>query len=380
MVPNKEGFLYPEMNNLFCNDCGLCRLVCPELKACDSSSSVTPNVYACGNKDEAIRLQSTSGGVFSARAQIVLDQHGVVFGAAFDETMKVKHTAVCDNMDLGKLRGSKYVQSDIGTTYKDAKKYLQQGKTVLFSGTPCQVVALKSFLGKDNNRLFTCDLLCKEVPSPGLFANYVDYVQSNYNNRLMSINFRAKTYGWGMTSTLALFCDGKQVRLRNLNNSFMYGFGHGITIRPSCYRCSYTKVHRYGDITLGDFWGIGNSIPFHHSTQKGISLILVNSQKGQRLINECSQQIRYELRLLEEAKNGQGTSLSHPLSEPKNREQFFIDYKRLKYKKLAKKYLIDKGLRGLIKLVIPQKYVLKLQKTRVKKIASLLSKLPNKAV
>lgn len=367
MVSDPEGFLYPEIDSECCDDCDACRRVCPILNPPEPNHSSDPQVYACWNKDEAVRLQSASGGAFSAFAGHVLDNDGVVFGVAFDADMRLKHIAVHRVEELGRLRSAKYVQSDVGRSYVEVRDLLRKNRRVLFSGTPCQVAALYAFLGKDRENLLTCDIFCKGVPSPGHFAKYVESLERRFHAKLVNINFRNKRNGWELTSTVAMFSDGREYILTGYYNSFMFGFASSVNIRNSCYRCPYTKVNRYGDITLADFWGIGELAPFHHSTRNGISLILVNSEKGRRLFEESSGRICFEERTLEEAKHKQFV-LSHPVPKPMNREQFFADYQRLEYEELAKIHLIDKGLKGLIKRLVPRTWIFYLRKciTRIK--------------
>ncbi len=361
MASNPEGFLYPKIDLDLCANCGECKRVCPANNSKKPKDLVSPKVYACWNKDEDIRFQSASGGVFSALAQHVLDEGGIVFGAAFDKNMRVKHIAVDRQEDLGKLRSSKYVQSDVGCSYIKVKEFLDQNKKVLFSGTPCQIAALYAVVGKDNENLITCDVLCKGVPSPGLFARYVKYLETIFQSKLVNINFRHKCKGWELASTMATFSNGRQSLLTNINNSFMFGFGKGFTIRLSCYHCLYKNIERLGDITLGDFWGIGELVSFNHNTRNGISLILVNSEKGRQFFEKSLQLFCFEERTLKEATNRQSV-LNYNIPEPKNRKQFFADYQMLEYEELAKKHLVDKGLKRLIKLVIPQTWIFYLRK------------------
>lgn len=355
MVSDSEGFWFPEIDHERCADCGLCQDACPMLHVEEVDHPAPQKVYACWNSNEAVRFQSSSGGAFSALAGQVLDEGGVAFGAAFDDGMKVRHIVVSKKEELGRLRGSKYVQSDIGSAYLEVKKCLEQEKKVLFSGTPCQVAGLHAVVGKENENLVTCDLLCKGVPSPGLFSKYVEYLQRRFRAKLIDIDFRSKYRGWEIQCTIASFNNGRQHVLRDTNNSFYYGFAQNLTLRRSCYRCPYASIKRNGDITLGDFWGIGERVPFDHDTQCGVSIVLVNSEKGARMLEESASNLCLEERRMEEAQDMR--ALSHPWQEPKNRNQFSNDYQRLEYDELAKKHLVDKGLKRLIKLIIPPTWI-----------------------
>ncbi|MBN2731082.1 MAG: Coenzyme F420 hydrogenase/dehydrogenase, beta subunit C-terminal domain [Balneolaceae bacterium] len=363
MVSDAEGFLRPEIDTGCCDDCGFCKRVCPVLNPLIFNQAAAPEVYACWNRDEKIRFQSASGGAFSAFAGHILDQGGVVFGAAFDNNLVVRHRAVHSSEDLGKLRSSKYVQSHIGHCYKEILNLLRQNRKVLFSGTPCQVAALYAFLGQDNENLMTCDMLCHGVPSPGLFSKYLEYLEKRFHGKLVDINVRHKCKGWGLNSTVAYFSDGRKRVLTGSDNSYMYGFINCLSLRTACYRCPYTSVDRVGDITLADFWGIGDLVPFRHDKRNGISLILVNSEKGRCLFAEGARQLCFEKRTLEEARHKQ-SKLSGPPAKPKNRRYFYDDYKELEYVELAKKHLVDKGLKGVIKQVMPRSWIFYLQKMR----------------
>lgn len=367
MVFDAEGFMRPTIDIQFCDDCGACKRVCPILHLPEPNHSPAPQVYACWNKDEEVRFQSASGGAFSAFAQHILDSSGVVFGAAFDEKMRLKHIAVDRKEELRKLRSSKYVQSDVGRSYEEVKKLLRQERRVLFSGTPCQVAALYNFLHRDNENLLTCDIICHGVPSPGLFEKYVVSLERRFRAKVLSINFRHKRSGWNLMTTLAFFSDGRERILTGYNDSFMYAFNNYYSLRPACYRCIHTSVNRHGNITLADFWGIGELQPFYHSTRNGVSLIFVNSEKGRRLLRETSNYLCSEERTLEEAKHEQ-PHMRQPGREPKNRERFFADYKRLEYAELAKIHLVDKGLKWLVKRIVPRTWVAYLR-TQIKKIA-----------
>lgn len=361
MAPGTEGFLRPEVDVECCDDCGACKRVCPSLHLTEPNLSATPRVFACWNKDDSVRFESASGGTFSALALHVLGGGGVVFGAAFDEDMIVKHIAVHHEEKLGKLRSSKYVQSDIGQSYIAIRHLLRQGKKVLFSGTPCQVAGLNAYLGKNNKGLITCDMLCHGVPSPELFSKYVKYLEKRFGSRLVNINFRHKRKGWQLASTVAFFKDGRQRVMEGAANSFMYGFINSVSLRTACHQCPYANVDRPGDITLADFWGIGEFKPFQHVTRNGISLILLNSANGLDLFEKSSTELCVEERTLEEAKHKR-EKLSRPLPIPEKREPFFVDYQRLEYEELAKLHLVDKGVKGLIKRLVPRTWIFHLRK------------------
>ena len=361
MVSNSEGFLYPKIDYNLCNNCSACMRVCPANNIKEANNLASPKVYACWSKDENVRFRSASGGVFTSIASQILDNGGVVFGAAYNKDMEVVHMAISNKEDLVKLQNSKYVQSNIGDSYIYVKKYLKEDRIVLFSGTPCQVAGLNAYLDKEYNNLITIDILCHGVPSPGLFEKYVEYIEENYGFKLTNINFRYKGKGWNLVSTRATFNNGSQYILNDIKNSFMYGFSNNLTLRLSCYQCPYTNVDRNGDITLGDFWGIGEIMPFDHDIQNGVSLVLVNTDIGSRLFSESLSNIYSEERTLKEAKY-KGRMLKQPFPEPENRKLFFYDYEILEYHNLAKKHLVDKGFKRFIKYILPRTWILKIKK------------------
>jgi len=289
MQSDDEGFWYPVVDSKECIYCGLCEKVCPTLSKPMTKNH--PAAYACRNKDDKIRQQSSSGGVFTIVAASVIANHGVVFGAGFDGKFNVLHSWT-DSLDgVRNFRGSKYVQSSIGDTYEQAKDFLKQGRQVLFSGTPCQVAGLRSYLGKDYEGLVCLDIICHGVPSPLVWKQYRSELGNN--NELQSINFRDKTFGWKRFS-LRLTYKNNEEYIKELNSDeFMQGFLKNVYLRPSCYHCSFKTLARQSDITLADFWGIENILPSFDDDQ-GTSLVLINSNKGKKIFLAAADKMRYE--------------------------------------------------------------------------------------
>lgn len=356
MVPDAEGFLYPHVDREYCTECGMCMRICPVLNPIQCNDVAMPRVYACWNRDESIRSSSSSGGMFTALAEQVIDAGGVVFGVAFDGHMRVKHVAAETHGDLARLRGSKYVQSYVGLSYVKAEAFLRRNKAVMFFGTPCQIAALRASLGQIPDNLITCDLLCHGVPSPDLFAKYIGYLERRFGARVTSVDFRHKRIGWQLPSTVATFDNGRQIILNDIADSFMYGFSRNLSLRPACYRCTYASSRRIGDVTIGDFWGIGESAPFHHHTRNGVSLVLANSEKGIRLLENGGDKFVCQERTLDEARR-RGMALVGPRPEPRSREQFFADYAATEFEELARKHLVDRGYKRLIKRTVPRTWV-----------------------
>lgn len=304
MCEDEEGFLYPEVDEAICIDCGLCENVCPVINQADAR--IPLQVYAAKNTDEKIRMHSSSGGVFSILAEQTIKQGGVVFGARFDENWEVKHdyTETIDGVSV--FRGSKYVQSKTGDTFKQAEQFLKQNRKVLFSGTPCQIVALKRYLKKEYENLLLVDFICHGVPSPGVWRKYLKQVialtcdkntvsshlkllLSERNALVEGISFRDKRLGWQKFSfslTLSTTDESGNKNTVSLSESlnenlFMRGFLANLYLRPSCYACPANKGKSGSDITLGDYWGISSLMP-DYDDDKGISAISVNTRKVKR--------------------------------------------------------------------------------------------------
>lgn len=291
-------FDYPEVDRSKCVDCGLCTLVCPIINKNNIKGFIHhqgENCLAAWNKDTRVRMESSSGGVFSAFANHILASGGIVFGAAWNNELTLVHKGICHPSELDGLRRSKYVQSDVGNTYKEVQNHLKQGKNVLFCGTPCQIAGLKFFLGnKEYDTLFCIDVICQGVPSPYLFKKYIDEVEADTGMKVEDCNFRSKEYGWrcGLLLLLKGIKNSKAYQKKMIleENSFYNAFIRAYFMRPSCYDCKFKNQDSgyYSDITIADFWRIGNKIPLEVANyEKGISAIVINTDKGRSFIDEC---------------------------------------------------------------------------------------------
>lgn len=290
MVEDGEGFLYPQVEQSNCVNCGACDRACPMQQQGVFGPSVI-GAYAAYTNDEAIRKDSSSGGAFTALAQWVLDNQGVVIGAAFAEDYSVHHVLIEREEDLLLLRGSKYLQSRIDNTYREAKTALESGRLVLFSGVGCQIAGLKAFLGKDYVNLYTVDVLCHGVPSPEIWQRYLREQIGRFDAEIVDISFRRKISGWKRYSIELTFGNGKRYSKTNSEDVFMKCFLSNICLRPSCYDCRFKAIPRMSDITIGDAWGVGNHMPDLDDDQ-GTSVILINTQKGQQLWDEIRHQMK----------------------------------------------------------------------------------------
>ncbi len=294
MVSDEEGFWYPQVDKEKCIDCGLCEKVCPIIHNWKPDDSRKTKAMAAINLNEEIRLKSSSGGIFTLIAEEIINQGGVVFGAAFTKDFRsVYHKCVDNIADLEKLRGSKYVQSRIGDAYKQAKDFLDNGRKVLFTGTPCQIGGLYSYLRKPYENLFTQDIICHGVPSPMVWKKYVEEREKKSASKTQRMFFRNKKYGWKTFAVLFEFSNNTEYVKNLREDSFMRAFLSNSCLRPSCYDCSFKSVKRQADITLADFWGIQNVLP-DMDDDNGTSLVLVHSVKGESLIEKLKDKFKYQ--------------------------------------------------------------------------------------
>lgn len=323
MVPDQEGFVYPSVDEKLCIACGRCKSVCPVLH--HAGGNVPKTVLAEKNKNEKIRATSSSGGVFYELAKKFIQNGGVVYGCGLDENMVARHVCAASVEELEKLKSSKYVQSDMGNTMSEIRKLLIAGEKVLFSGTPCQTAGLRNYLGKDYDNLLAVDVLCHGVPSPKLFADYLAYLSSRYGGgKPVSVNFRNKQRGWKRLYMEVCFDNGKRHYVYSGYDRYEGLFLNNMSLRPSCYECKYTKAERSGDLTLGDFWGIGKKYP-QWDDDKGISVVLLNTEKGAAAYKEIEELFEGRKEAFETAKAGQRTLYAPTVKNP-NRDAFYRTY------------------------------------------------------
>ena len=331
-VQDSEGFMYPQVDTEKCINCGLCEKVCPIIKYKELPKDASPKVYAAINKDTAEYFQSSSGGIFILLCKYIISLGGVVCGVRYDDNFQVKHTFAHTLEECIPFMESKYVQSDIQGIFPEIRQLIKKSVPVLFSGTPCQVAGLKTYLQKDYQNLFTTDIICHGVPSPLVFKDYLTFVKGK--REISHINMKSKSAEKG-TAIRIDFADGKSIR-RTLKTDLwnkLY-FSHYI-VRPSCHDCQFTHYNRAGDITIGDYWGISKYYPKFYS-EKMVSLVMVNNDKGNLLFNEIFQSIdAIQINKYEASQN----SLKAPCKPNSNRCQFWIDYSEHNFKFIANKYL-----------------------------------------
>ena len=336
MKSNHEGFLHPVVDVEKCVECGACEKVCPGLSVAQNLSA-QPVAYIVQHKDNTIRYQSTSGGAFSAIAEEVIHRGGVVFGAVMTDDLTVKHDMVTDLDGLARFRNSKYVQSEIGDCYSVAKRFLNEGRFVCFSGTPCQINGLYKYLAKDDERLIAVDVVCKSVPSPLVFKKYVDFKQASEGN-LTDVVFRDKKRGF-LYCTMAHYLspEARQVakdcyRRGSESDEWLRLFLSGKIARRSCMSCPYQTVHRVGDFTLGDIWETGFD---GFDDNKGSTLVHVWTKKGQSLLESISSRVKMKEYPI---KKSRGKERVNRLVLKSDREQLFMDARELGVELFFKKY------------------------------------------
>ena len=383
MQEDNEGFQYPVVDTSTCTDCGLCEKVCPVIN--QDAPRKPLKVYAAKNRDEEIRRQSSSGGIFTPLAEAVIREGGVVFGAKFDKEWNVIH-AWTDTIEcIADFRGSKYVQSAIGNTYREAREFLKQGRKVLFSGTPCQIAGLRKFLRKEYDNLLAVDVVCHGVPSPLVWRKYLEETRENLRAErdagkntvssslkdlpvITGISFRDKTHGWKKFGFRLRYAaseaaensvpvpanDSERSLLQPFSdNVFMRGFLKNLYLRPSCYACASRSGKSGSDISIADFWGVQNYYP-EFDDDKGIGLVLVNTDKGRKAYeqtNADSMESTYEQGL------SQNQCLEHSVARTKHVSTFWTEFEAkgmavVKEIELSMRPSIPRLLLNRIKLVI----------------------------
>lgn len=317
-----EGFLYPSIDQKNCVNCGLCVFVCPFHNPMESR--IPRKAYAAFNKDEQIRRDSSSGGLFSMLAKCVLDKGGVVFGVMFDEGWNVVHGFIETEEELPRLRGSKYVQSTIGKSFEDAERFLKNGRQVLFTGTPCQIAGLKKYLGEEFENLITVDIICHGVPSPRLWNWYLGLQKKS--SPIAGISFRNKDDGWKKYNfAIDYVQEVPPVRTYHREDPYMMAFLDNMSLRPSCSSCQSKSGRSQSDITLADFWNV-HKVLDGMDDDKGMSLVLGNSLKGVMTLGTIQNCVFQEVDFEQAIQFNKAWRGSFPMNP--NREKFFSSYQK----------------------------------------------------
>lgn len=355
MVDAGEGFCIPQIDRDACVECGACMRSCHRIEP-HTVYNQPLHTLACWTKNDSDRKKSSSGGAFSVLARKVISEGGVVFGATMDTNLKVKHICIDKTEDIYLLQGSKYVQSYLGDTFKKVKEILATDRLVLFTGTPCHVGGLHTFLCKKYENLITVDMVCHGVPSQRAFDAFCERTQIAGHCDRVSFRF---TEGWGFQLARELVSPTKPgdsnsahfVR-KPVNPKkawYMRAFNNGLMFNEACYDCAYAVPQRVSDFTMADYWGLGIKDPFNHPTFKGISMLLINNENAWKIIQGCPD-LFFEERTLEEAIEG-NHNLSHNSSRPNGRGTFLADMAVMGQDELVKKYGIKASTRDYLRLI-----------------------------
>lgn len=320
-----EGFAYPHVNQSLCISCGKCLQVCPRRIARSDFSPVS--IYGIKHPDENVRKSSSSGGAFTCIAQWIESQGGTIYGVTYDEKFRAVHRSSDDMGGWHDFRKSKYMQSNLGNTFRDVYNDLKLGKWVLFSGTPCQVDGLQYFLrGTNTENLLTCDIVCHGTPSPKIWSDYLRFLEKNRRAKISSVDFRDKSkQGWH-DSTLTIrdvYGNTLLEEKQNKNCFFLLFFNH-LILRPSCHECKYANLSRPGDFTLGDYWGIEKHFP-HFDDNKGVSLLMCNSLKATQVWDNIKSSV---MSIQLDASQCLQPNLCAPASSSNRRNIFWEDYRK----------------------------------------------------
>ncbi len=353
MQVDSEGFWYPHVNEEKCVNCKVCEKICPVFNRISTREFDFPIVYAAINKSEEVVKNSSSGGVFTSIAQYVLQNNGIVFGAAFNEKLEVEHIPIESEQELWKLQGSKYVQSKIGNVYEKVKEYLNQKRLVLFTGTPCQIAGLKSFLGNDYENLICQDIICHGVPSPRVWDLYLKYRKEKAEENIQEIFFRYKIYGWKKYSLLFNFENGKEYISVHRDDDYMKAFLYNYSLRPSCFNCHFKGVNRLADFTLADFWHVNTYAPDMYN-ENGVSLVFLHTEKAKQIFEIISNKLNIKY-IEDENVAKMNRPMVSSVDRPKNRDKFFEKLGTTSFDVLIKKYckvsIGDKLKRKIVKFI-----------------------------
>ena len=336
MQVDPEGFKYPVIDSDKCIDCKLCEKVCTFNKNTDISKN-TQQYYAAKHIVNDIRSTSTSGGVFTAVSDLVLKQNGVVYGAKFDKDLSVVHSRAETSVQRDEFKGSKYVQSNMNDVFEQVIDDLNNKKTVLFTGTPCQCDAIKSYLNikkADQSKLILCDFVCHGTPSPLIFKEHLSALEKLHGSKVKNYYFRSKINGWNRHTEMCVLENGKTDHSSHISQTYKRIFHSCTALRPSCHNCQYASLSRVSDMTFADCWGINKTAP-EFDDNKGVSLIIINSTKGQAVFEAIKQNLNLFKIDINDVLQPQ---LQYPIKPSPEREQFWKNYHNKGYSYLIKYY------------------------------------------
>ncbi|MFQ8664127.1 Coenzyme F420 hydrogenase/dehydrogenase, beta subunit C-terminal domain [Anaerostipes caccae] len=337
MIENEEGFLYPDVDHHKCIHCNLCQKVCPMLHQ-EHSSEYKTRAYLVQNIDSELREESTSGGLFSLLGQYVLEKNGTVFGARFDKELGVYHDYIEDVHDLKYFRNSKYVQSNMNTSYTKVKQLLEEGRWVCFSGTPCQIQGLSLFLGKKYERLILVDFICRGVPSPKLLKNYIHFNEAKFKDKIEYIRFRDKKFGYNFGSIQLIFQSGRIKNEGPTTDLYLRSFFKGCSSRMSCFKCPMKYEDRISDFTLFDSWNVDRFFP-DMDDDLGTTNVLIHSEKAMNILNSIQGRARVADVSVKEVINFDGDMLLEQPEMNIGRRYFLKDIDSKSIKEQVERYI-----------------------------------------
>ncbi len=347
MQQDEEGFRIPKIDASACVNCGKCLGNCPATDTCDKLYSKEEREYFCAaisNKDTLIK--SSSGGIFGVLADKVLSIGGYVCGCVYNENVEAVHCLSNKREDIEKMYGSKYVQSRAEHCFADIQKLLSDGITVMFTGTACQIAALRLFLGKEYTSLYCVEILCHGVPSPEFFKQYKQHLEKKLKGKIKDIRFRDKRKkGWGSEHRTCVIYEknGKTREYRPVLPSYFSSFFYGLDLRESCYSCRYAVSERVADLTIGDFWGYWYK--YHRRFEQGISVVGINNEKGKKLVKDMADSCDFYDALTEKEAIKSNDNFFHPVKRPPERSSFYKSTLSNGYKKVWKRTYFTKTYR-----------------------------------
>lgn len=359
MKEDFEGFLYPELDQTKCINCGLCAKVCP----IENPPKISEKIYrtvVSRNRDPEVLDESTSGGFIDALAEHVLTkQQGLVCGVAYDEAFMPLHKIVSDGQEAAGFRNSKYAQSVLGDTFSRIKQLLRQEKPILFIGTPCQVAGLKSFLQKDYDTLITADIVCRSIPSPLLWREYLKWQEQRHKSKAVKVSCRKKTYGYHSGALEIEFANGQHYAGSNRVDYFMKCFHKDVCSRPSCYDCQFKTLSRCSDFTVFDSWKPDEIAQLPGGDDdRGYSNVLVHTEKGSRMLEQMKNVVVFEADL-EKMMTFTGGMERTSIQRKSQREEFYHSLASDGFHKTAQKYAAVSCMDRMIEGVKPLRYYLK---------------------
>lgn len=346
MKADEEGFLYPEIHRTKCIGCHRCENACPILHKSICLNNLEMAFLVQDNRND-IRLDSSSGGAFTAIAEYIISDGGIVYGVSYSEELEVEHQRAISADGLRKFRGSKYVQSNIKNTYSKIKEDLNEGKKVCFSGTPCQVYGLKSYLGQDSNNLITIDIACHGVQSPWLFKQYVDFWEKRKGSKIVKIDFRSKDFGYAGSTMKLFFSDKKQINNGSKLQFIKDVMFSGLSLRPSCYDCKFKTKERVSDFTLFDCWH-ADKFCSEMDDDKGTTSVIIHSEKGRWIMGQVSNKWNFCEVDIDQLILSDGDMVMGSAATNSRRKAFYVDLNNISFENMIKKYGNTKSPKRII--------------------------------